>query len=99
MALRIQIHHPEIPEAEVRELRMAALLAESLGQQPDTVDCIDDFDICGVCLKSLADSDEYAHADSFIREVYAHLASCICDSCWDEYNDRLEKLLPPEQTN
>lgn len=97
MVLRIQIHLPEIPEAEVRELRMAALLAESLIQQPDTVDCVDDFDICGVCLKSLA--GEYAHADSLIREVYAHLSSCICDSCWNEYNDRLAALLPPEQTN
>lgn len=97
MVLRIQIHLPEIPEAEVREQRMAALLAESLGQEPDMVDCIDDFDICGVCLQPLA--YKLAHADSFLRQVYAHLASCICDSCWNEYNDRLAELLPPEQTN
>lgn len=96
MVLRIQIHLPEIPQAEVREQRMAALLAESLCQQPDTVDCIDDFDICGVCLQPL---DGYGHANSLTRDVYAHLSSCICDSCWNEYNDRLAELLPPEQTN
>ena len=96
MVLRIQIHLPEIPEAEVREQRMAALLAESLGQEPDMVDCIDDFDICGVCLQPL---HRYGHANSLTRDVYAHLSSCICDSCWNEYNDRLAELLPPEQTN
>lgn len=96
MVLRIQIHHPEIPQTEVRELRMAALLAEALIQQPDTVDCLDDFDICGVCLQPL---DGYGHADSLIRQVYAHLASCICDSCWNEYDRRLAELLSPEQTD
>ncbi len=97
MVIKIQIEFPEIPKTELREQRMAALLARATNQVDSPMDYIDDLYLCGICLQPIG--YDYADTNAFLQETFAHLSGCICDSCWNEYNDRLAALLPPEQTN